>query len=85
MKAQRLSWAQVEPALPPANCCDCIDVLDLAEGQVREFFLHPECSLVNLDAVVALPKAGTMMCKPGEDAVIGRELLKRSIPTARWG
>jgi len=42
LKAQTLSWTQVLPALPPPEFCGCINVLDLAEGSMREYLEHPE-------------------------------------------
>ena len=47
LKAQRLKWAQIEPGLPPEKHCASISVVDLCDGPLLDYFLHPYESLVN--------------------------------------
>eukprot|EP00973_Karenia_brevis_P056297 7830345-Karenia_brevis.AAC.1 len=39
--AMRVTWAQIEPGLPPADRCGSIQALDLCEPTVRSFLCEP--------------------------------------------
>ena len=36
-RARALTWEQVEPALPPRECCASVDVLELCDARMRHF------------------------------------------------
>jgi len=43
-RAEPLAWAQVEPALPPPESCASIDILDLCDDRMKEWFLNPRAT-----------------------------------------
>ena len=79
MKALPLSWPQMEPSLPPAHSCARGNVLDLADGPIRELLLHPEWITRDLSAEHRRPKPGKLLTRLGELARIARGLLERGL------
>jgi len=81
-RAEKVSWAQVEPKLPPAEFTAAIDAVRLASGPVRDFLLHPRKAMIDLEKIAECPPAGKILSAPGADAEIGRGLLKRGMVRA---
>ena len=79
LTAMPLSWAQVEPALPPAHQCACVDALALAEGAVRSFLEKPEEALPFLTSASTRPRPGRMMMQPGERLSLAKGALGRGL------
>ena len=78
-RCQPLTWAQMEPALPPKEHCAAIPLESLCDGPVLEYLLHPERSLVDLSGVAACPKPGKLHVRPGELNRIAKGLLERRL------
>ena len=78
-RCQPLSWPQLEAALPPAERCAAINILDICEGPVLHYLMHPERSLRELEPGETCPVAGKMHVLPGEMERIGRGLLRRRL------
>ena len=60
LKAQQLTWVQIKPGLPSKQHCASINVLDLCEGALLEYFLHPEEALVT-ELLDVAPRSGVVM------------------------
>ena len=74
LKAQRLTWLQIQPGLPPPKHCASIDVLDLCEGSLLDYFKNPEEALIHTLPNEA-PRAGSVMATPDEAILIAKNLL----------
>ena len=81
LKAQKLTWIQVEPGLPTAHHCASINVLGLAEGPVLDYFLNPDEALIESMPDIA-PKPGAIMISPGEGIPIMKNLLRLGLVRA---
>eukprot|EP00973_Karenia_brevis_P029253 4034202-Karenia_brevis.AAC.1 len=57
----RVTWAQIEPGLPPADRCGSIQALDFCEPTVQSYLRQPLNALVDLETVDSAPKPGMMM------------------------
>eukprot|EP00973_Karenia_brevis_P057751 8033724-Karenia_brevis.AAC.1 len=75
----RVTWAQIEPGLPPADRCGSIQALDLCEPTVQSFLREPLKALVDLESVDPAPKPGMMMGSRKENIKIARGLLQRRL------
>ena len=78
-RAHALTWAQVEPSLPPKERCGSIDVLALCDERMRMYLGAPLGALVDLDGLDRRPRPGRVHAKPGEAVLIGRGLLSRGL------
>ena len=83
LKAQKLIWVQVEPGLPPPRHCASIDVLELCEGPLLDYFNNPEEALIEALPNEA-PRAGSVMAAPGEAVLIAKNLLDRGLVRIRF-
>ena len=79
LTAQDVTWAQLEPALPPKDFCACVNVMDISEGSVRDFFANPAAAFIGHAAVSKRPRPGKVMAPQSEMAVIARGLLARGM------
>ena len=55
--AQRVTWKQVEAGLPSDGACARIPAVELAEGAVNDFLLHPEIERESSGAAAEGPSA----------------------------
>ena len=63
LRAQSVTWAQLEPALPSKEKCGAIRSVEIAEGEVLEYLLNPEKALKPNLHLKACPKAGKNPCE----------------------
>ena len=56
-RAERLMWAQMEPALPPPGLGSDVSALTLASGRMRDLWMKPELSLLPRGEWPDLPRA----------------------------
>jgi len=76
-RSEELSRARVLPSLPPKDRCASIDVMDLCDSRMQEWFAHPENTLAPLSEVAIRPKPGKVMCEQSSLLALGRGLLER--------
>eukprot|EP00971_Amphidinium_carterae_P209442 4154664-Amphidinium_carterae.1 len=53
-----LDWARVVPGLPPYEHCAAVNSVALAEGEIREYLLHPELAVLDVTTLKARPRPG---------------------------
>ena len=75
LKAQKLTWLQIKHGLPSKQHCASISVLDLCEGALLEYFLHPSDSLVE-EMPDTAPRSGMFMASREEGVLIAQNLLE---------
>ena len=79
LRAMKLTWDQLEPALPPQRFCGCIDIMELVDGPVKDYLERPEDALVDLATVSERPRPGSCMIERGEELRIAKGLLARNM------
>ena len=78
-RAERLTWAQIEPALPPPGLGGKVSALALASGRMRDLLMKPELSLLPQEEWPdCLPRA-QVRAESSEWAKITAGLVSRSI------
>ena len=78
-KVETLTWAQVEPALPPLGMGGRVSALELATGRMKELLLKPELSVLPVaEWPDRLPRA-QIRAEPQEWAKITAGLVARNI------
>eukprot|EP00973_Karenia_brevis_P065507 9102706-Karenia_brevis.AAC.1 len=75
----RVTWAQIEAGLPPADRCGSIQALDLCKPTARSFLREPLKDFMGLETVEAAPKPGMMMGSKNENIKTGKGLLQRRL------
>jgi len=79
LTAQEATWEQVEPALPPMGFCACVNVCDIAEGGVKDFFGDPWAAFKGFGEVTDRPKPGKVMTPDSGMVTMARGLLGRGL------
>ena len=83
--ARVVSWAQVEPALPPPEHCEAFDAVWLSKGAVRLYLLDLMVALVPNVLAGPRPKVPRCQTRSVQKLAVARGLLARrlAIPL-RW-
>eukprot|EP00971_Amphidinium_carterae_P315449 6270157-Amphidinium_carterae.1 len=76
---EHLDWLRVEPGLPPMKHCAAIDSVWLAEGAVREYFLHPECAVCDVSSLSLRPRPGKVCIVSSSKVSLIQGLLERRL------
>jgi hypothetical protein len=78
-KAMDLTWAQIEPALPPKKLAGKVGVEDLAEGRMKELLLDPALSILPLDQWPKENRSAPVRATDEEWDLIARGCYDRNI------
>ena len=78
-RAETISWEQVRATLPPFEKCASLDILDLCDDRMKEWFLDPMSTLVPLEGVKERPRPGKVLCEESSVLPLARGLLERGL------